>query len=136
MNVDPAEWARDVPVGSDPGTWKQSHPFNWQPDLMNAAPSLANVLRPRGDFAIIGPGGGVDVLRAIANGSRNVTGIEINPLIANTIMRNRCVDYAHHLYQLADVHIHVADGRWCLRSGRDHYDGVQVTVGKTLDSPA
>src|SRR5437763_6433784 len=128
MNVDPSLWDRDVPVGSDPGTWKQSSPFNWKTDLMNAAPSLANVLRPHGDFAIIGPGGGVAVLRAIANGSRNVTGIEINPLIANTIMRNRYADYAHHLYQLADVHIHVADGRSYLRSSRDQYDVVQMTL--------
>ena len=136
MNVDPGLWAKDVPVGSNPGTWKQSSPFNWKTDLMNAAPSLANVLRPRGDFAIIGPGGGVDVLRAIANGSRNVTGIEINPLIANTIMRNRYADYAHHLYQLADVHIHVADGRSYLRSSRDQYDVVQMTLVDTWASTA
>ena len=36
---------------------------------MSAPPALANVLRPHGDYAIIGPGGGVDVLRAVANGS-------------------------------------------------------------------
>ena len=54
---------------------------------MSAASSVANVLRPHGDFAIIGPGGGVDVLRAVANGSPNVTGIEINPIIATDIMR-------------------------------------------------
>src|SRR5207248_5399921 len=136
MNVVPGLWAKDVPVGSNPGAWKQSSPFNWKTDLMNAAPSLANVLRPRGDFAIIGPGGGVDVLRAIANGSRNVTGIEINPLIANTIMRNRYADYAHHLYQLADVHIHVADGRSYLRSSRDQYDVVQMTLVDTWASTA
>src|SRR5437868_1586096 len=136
MNVDPSLWDRNVPVGSDPGTWKQSSPFNWKSDLMNAAPSLANVLRPRGDFAIIGPGGGVDVLRAVANGSRNVTGIEINPLIANTIMRDRYADYAHHLYERSGVHIHVADGRSYLRSSRDHYDVVQMTLVDTWASTA
>src|SRR5436305_661226 len=136
MNVDPAEWARDVPVGSDPGTWKQSAPFNWKTDLMNAAPSLANVLRPRGDFAIIGPGGGVDVLRAVANGSRDVTGIEINPLIANTIMRGSYADYAHHLYERPEVHLHVADGRSYLRSSGDRYDVVQMTLVDTWASTA
>jgi spermidine synthase len=136
MNVDPAQWERDVPVGSDPGTWKQSSPFNWKTDLMNAAPSLANVLRPHGDFAIIGPGGGVDVLRAVANGSRNVTGIEINPLIANTIMRNEYAHYAYHLYQRPDVHIHVADGRSYLRSSPDRYDVVQMTLVDTWASTA
>lgn len=136
MNVDPSLWDRDVPVGADPGTWKQSSPFNWKADLMNAAPSLANVLRPRGDFAIIGPGGGVDVLRAVANGSKNVTGIEINPLIANTIMRNQYADYAHHLYERPGVHIHVADGRSYLRSSFDRYDVVQMTLVDTWASTA
>src|SRR3954452_10862267 len=136
MNVDPAEWARDVPVGSDPGTWKQSAPFNWKTDLMNAAPSLANVLRPRGDFAIIGPGGGVDVLRAVASGSKNVTGIEINPLIANTIMRGQYADYAYHLYERPEVHMHVGDGRSYLRSSPDRYDVVQMTLVDTWASTA
>ena len=136
MNVDPALWDRDVPAGSDPGTWKQASPFNWKSNLMDAAPSLANVLRPRGDFAIIGPGGGVDVLRAVANGSKNVTGIEINPLIANTIMRDRYADYAYHLYERPEVHIHVADGRSYLRSSRDRYDVVQMTLVDTWASTA
>ena len=83
---------------------------------MSAPPALANVLRPHGDFAIIGPGGGVDVLRAVANGSPSVTGIEINPIIATTIMRGRYADYAQHLYDRPDVHIHVTDGRSFLRS--------------------
>jgi len=63
MNCDVAHW----------------HGTEWERDLMSAPPALANVLRPHGDFAIIGPGGGVDVLRAVANGSPSVTGIEINP---------------------------------------------------------
>ena len=36
---------------------------------MSGPPAVANVLRPHGDYAIIGPGGGVDVVRAVANGS-------------------------------------------------------------------
>jgi SAM-dependent methyltransferase len=136
MNVDPGKWDRDLPSGADPSTWQTASPFNWKHDLMNAAPSLANVLRPRGDFAIIGPGGGVDVLRAVANGSQNVTGVEINPLIANTIMRQRYADYAYHLYDRPEVHLHVADGRSYLRSSRDQYDVVQMTLVDTWASTA
>ncbi len=134
MNVDPALWGHDIPVS--PTSGNSSASFNWRSDLMNAAPSLANVLRPHGDFAIIGPGGGVDVLRAVANGSRNVTGIEINPLIASTIMRERYADYAYHLYDRPEVHIHVADGRSYLRSSRDQYDVVQMTLVDTWASTA
>ena len=134
MNVDPALWDHDIPVG--PSSGNSSVSFNWRSDLMNAAPSLANVLRPRGDFAIIGPGGGVDVLRAVASGSRGVTGIEINPLIANTIMRERYAEYAHHLYDRPEVRIHVADGRSYLRSSREQYDVVQMTLVDTWASTA
>src|SRR5579862_8062206 len=105
MNADPAHW----------------HDTQWEGALMSAAPALANVLRPRGEFAIIGPGGGVDVLRAVANGA-NVTGIEINPIIATTIMRGRYADYSQHLYERPDVEIHVTDGRSFLRSTQRRFD--------------
>ena len=97
---------------------------------------VANVLRPRGDYAVIGPGGGIDVLRALASGSTNVTGIEINPIIATTIMRERYADYAHHLYDLPQVHIHVSDGRSWIRSSRDRYDVIQMTLVDTWASTA
>jgi hypothetical protein len=103
---------------------------------MAAPPALANVLRPHGDFAIIGPGGGVDVLRAVANGSTSVTGIEINPIIATTIMRERYADYSQHLYQRPDVHIHVSDGRSFMRAATQHYDVVQMTLVDTWASTA
>jgi spermidine synthase len=115
-------------------------PHDWSPAyrdiLMSAASSVANVLRPNGAFAIIGPGGGVDVLRAVANGSRNVTGIEINPIIANDIMRDRFAAYSYHLYQLPEVHLHVQDGRSFVRNSRDKYDVVQMTLVDTWASTA
>lgn len=108
----------------------------WEKALMSAPPALANVLRPRGEFAIIGPGGGVDVLRAVANGSPSVTGIEINPIIATTIMRGRYADYSQHLYERPDVHIHVTDGRSFLRATSQHFDVVQMTLVDTWASTA
>src|SRR5438045_8496561 len=103
----------------------------WEKNLMSAPPAVVNVLRPHGDFAIIGPGGGVDVLRAVANGSRNVTGIEINPIIANDIMRGSYADYAHHLYEIPEVHMHVSDGRSFVRNSHDQYEVVQMTLVDT-----
>jgi spermidine synthase len=120
MNADLAHWQGTV----------------WEHNLMAAPPALANVLRPHGEFAIIGPGGGVDVLRAVANGSPSVTGIEINPIIATTIMRGRYADYSQHLYQRPDVHIHVTDGRSYLRSTSQHFDVVQMTLVDTWASTA
>ena len=120
-------------MNADVSRW---HDTEWEKDLMSAPPALANVLRPHGEFAIIGPGGGVDVLRAVANGSPSVTGIEINPIIATTIMRERYADYSQHLYQRPDVHIHVTDGRSFLRSTKQQFDVVQMTLVDTWASTA
>ncbi len=120
MNVDPHGWQGTA----------------WQKNLMAAPPALANVLRPRGEFAIIGPGGGVDVLRAVANGSPSVTGIEINPIIANSIMRGRYADYAYHLYERPEVHLQVTDGRSFVRNAKQKFDVVQMTLVDTWASTA
>jgi hypothetical protein len=120
MNVDPHAWQ---------GT-------QWQKDLMASPPALANVLRPHGEYAIIGPGGGVDVLRALANGSPSVTGIEINPIIANAIMRGRYAGYSYHLYQRPEVHMQVTDGRSFVRNVAQQFDVVQMTLVDTWASTA
>ncbi|HMF92566.1 MAG TPA: hypothetical protein VKL40_18125, partial [Candidatus Angelobacter sp.] len=138
MNVDPALWDQDQPSRPTPtGTGLPDESgFNWKKSLMSAAPAVANVLRPHGDFAIIGPGGGVDVLRAVANGSSSATGIEINPIIVNDVMRGQYADYSFRLYDLPQVHIHVQDGRSYIRSSRDRYDVVQMTLVDTWASTA
>jgi hypothetical protein len=120
-------------MNSDPEEWEDS---DWQRDLMSSPPALANVLRPHGAYAIIGPGGGVDVLRAVANGSPSVTGIEINPIIANTVMRSRYADYSYHLYQRPEVHIQIADGRSFLRNARQSFDVIEMTLVDTWASTA
>jgi hypothetical protein len=120
-------------MGVDPHAWQGT---DWQKNLMASPPALANILRPRGEFAIIGPGGGVDVLRALANGSPSVTGIEINPIIANTIMRDRYADYSYHLYQRPEVHLHVTDGRSFIRNAKQNFDVVQMTLVDTWASTA
>jgi hypothetical protein len=118
---------------ADPAIWNDP---KWRGNLMSAAPSTVNVLRPHGDYAIIGPGGGVDVLRALVNGSPSVTAIEINPIIANDIMRGRYADFAYHLYQRPEVHMHVSDGRSFIRNSNDHYDVLQMTLVDTWASTA
>jgi spermidine synthase len=142
VEVDRVGQAKAAVIDADASTYIMNadvsrwHDTDWEGDLMSAPPALANVLRPRGEFAIIGPGGGVDVLRAVASGSPSVTGIEINPIIANTIMRGRYADYSQHLYERPDVHIHVTDGRSFLRSSSQNFDVVQMTLVDTWASTA
>jgi spermidine synthase len=142
VEVDRQGQAKAIVIDADANTYIMNcdiahwHDSAWERDLMSAPPALANVLRPRGEFAIIGPGGGVDVLRAVANGSPSVTGIEINPIIADTIMRGRYADYSLHLYDRPEVHIHVTDGRSYLRSSSQQFDVVQMTLVDTWASTA
>lgn len=120
-------------MSADLEHWQGSE---WQGKLMEAPPAVVNALRPHGAYAIIGPGGGVDVLRAVANGSPSVTGIEINPIIATTIMRDRYADYARHLYERPEVQMHVGDGRSFIRNATERYDVVQMTLVDTWASTA
>jgi len=142
VEVDNQGGAKAVVIDADASTYimnadlHQWHDSVWEKNLMSAPPALANVLRPHGEFAIIGPGGGVDVLRAVANGSPSVTGIEINPIIANTVMRGAYADYSYHLYQRPDVHIHVTDGRSFVRNSKEKYDVIQMTLVDTWASTA
>jgi spermidine synthase len=142
VEVDRQGQAKAIVIDADASTYIMNADLtkwqgtDWEKNLMAAPPALANVLRPHGDFAIIGPGGGVDVLRAVANGSTSVTGIEINPIIATTIMRDRYADYSQHLYDRPDVHIQVTDGRSFLRASPEHFDVVQMTLVDTWASTA
>jgi spermidine synthase len=142
VEVDRQGQAKVIVIDADASTYIMNadvarwHDSEWEDDLMSAPPALANVLRPHGAYAIIGPGGGVDVLRAVANGSPRVTGIEINPIIATTIMRGRYADYSQRLYERPDVHIQVTDGRSFLRSTPEHFDVVQMTLVDTWASTA
>ena len=142
VEVDRQGYAKAIVIDADASTyimnadlrkWRGSE---WEKNLMASPPALANVLRPHGTYAIIGPGGGVDVLRALANGSPDITGIEINPIIANTIMRGRYADYSYHLYEQPQVHIHVTDGRSFVRNAKQQFDVVQMTLVDTWASTA
>jgi len=142
VEVDRQDQAKTVVIDADASTYimnvepEHVQGTPWEQILLSRPPALANVLRPRGDYAIIGPGGGIDVLSALAGGSPSVTGIEINPIIADTIMRGRYATYSKHLYQRPDVHMHVTDGRSYLRSTEQQFDVVQMTLVDTWASTA
>jgi hypothetical protein len=141
VEVDKAGPAKNIVIDADASTFLMGvDPANWPEEDKHAqlsqAPGVVNALRPKGAYAIIGPGGGVDVLRAVGSGSPSVTGIEINPIIANDIMRGRYADYSHHLYSLPQVHMNVSDGRSFIRSSPDRYDVIQMTLVDTWASTA
>lgn len=99
-------------------------------------PGYVYRLRPAAKTLILGPGGGWDVARALASGSKDVTGVEINPIIANTIMRNRYRDVSRGLYLRPDVRIAVEDGRSYVRRSQEKYQVIQATLVDTWASTA
>ena len=105
-------------------------------ELLEQGPALPYALRPGAKTLIIGPGGGWDVARALASGSRDITGVEINPIIATTIMRQRFADRSQGIYLRPDVHIHVEDGRSFVRRSREKYQVLQATLVDTWASTA
>ena len=105
-------------------------------DLLAQGPALPYAVRPGARTLIIGPGGGWDVSRALASGSRDITAVEINPIIATTIMREQFPQLSRNLYKRPDVHIHVEDGRSFVRRSADKYQVLQATLVDTWASTA
>ncbi len=99
-------------------------------------PGLAYVLRPGAKTLVIGPGGGWDVLRSLASGSRDITGVEINPIIATTIMREKFPHLSFNLYRRPEVHITIEDGRSFVRRSKTQYDVIQATLVDTWAATA
>jgi hypothetical protein len=105
-------------------------------DLLYQGPGLVYALRPAARTLIIGAGGGWDLARALASGSRNITAVEINPIIATTIMRERFPDLSRRLYFRPEVRLDVEDGRSFARRSAEKYDVIQMTLVDTWASTA
>ncbi len=105
-------------------------------DLFFQGPGFPYQVRPGAKTLIIGPGGGWDVARALASGSKDVTGVEINPIIASTIMRKQFPHYSRGLYSRPEVRIVIEDGRSFVRRSPEKYQVLQATLVDTWASTA
>ncbi|MEO5923725.1 MAG: hypothetical protein ABIR70_07875 [Bryobacteraceae bacterium] len=104
--------------------------------LLNRGPGLPYLLRPAAKTVILGAGGGYDLARALASGSKDVTGVEINPIIAKTIMRGTMRKESFGIYERPEVRIFVEDGRSFIRSSQEKYEVLQATLVDTGASTA
>ncbi len=105
-------------------------------NLLTQGPGFAYEIRPGAKAMIIGPGGGWDITRALASGSKDITAVEINPIIATDVMRKRLPELSNRLYFRPEVHIHVEDGRSFVRRSTDKYQVIQATLVDTWASTA
>ena len=102
----------------------------------HGGPGFPYYLRPGAKTLEIGAGGGYDVARALAAGSRDITAVEINPIIATKIMRERFAAESHRLYFRPEVHVVVEDGRSFVRRSTEKYQVLQATLVDTWASTA
>jgi hypothetical protein len=118
--------------------------FDWQRglskeerfQLLHEGPGFPYVLRPAAKTLVIGAGGGYDVARALAGGSRDITAVEINPIIADTIMRDKFAADSHRIYSLPGVRVEKEDGRSFVRRSSEKYQVIQATLVDTWASTA
>jgi spermidine synthase len=85
---------------------------------------------------VIGPGGGRDLVSALVFGARQVDGVEINPIIADDVMRNRFREYSGGIYTHPRVRIVIDDGRSFIRRTPDRYDIIQASLVDTWAATA
>jgi hypothetical protein len=136
----PGEWASIV-IDADAATGVARFDLDHltaadKEKLLSEGAGFPYVLRPGAKTLVIGPGGGWDVSRAIGSGSKDVTAVEINPIIANTIMRERFPDLSNRLYFRPEVRLFVEDGRSFVRRSQEKYQVLQATLVDTWASTA
>ena len=105
-------------------------------ELLEQGPGLPYAVRPGAKALIIGPGGGWDLARALASGSKDITAVEINPIIATTIMRERFAGLSRGIYLRPEVRVFVEDGRSFVRRSSERYQVIQATLVDTWASTA
>ncbi len=131
----------NIVIDADAATGIYTRNHDTMPDderlrLLNGGPGLPYKLKPGAKTLIIGPGGGWDVSRALASGSKDITGVEINPIIATTVMRERFANLSHGLYRRPEIRIQVEDGRSFVRRSEEKYQVIQATLVDTWASTA
>jgi SAM-dependent methyltransferase len=94
--------------------------------------SLAYSIRNRGRAAVIGVGGGRDILAAYLFGFRDVTGIELNSIFIN-LLTGPFREFSR-LAELPGVHFEIDDARSWFASGADSRPGFDLVQMSMVDT--
>ena len=120
--------------------------------ILHVAPDLSNVQYLRYELTalayqlkeahpgftslVIGPGGGRDLVSALVFGAGHVDGVEINPIIANDVMRGQFSEFSGGIYSHPKVSIAIDDGRSFVRRAPGRYDVIQASLVDTWAATA
>ncbi|HSD66179.1 MAG TPA: hypothetical protein VLF95_05735, partial [Vicinamibacteria bacterium] len=106
-------------------------------DLADRTEGLAYHLGGREKVLVIGPGGGLDVILARLHGARDVTAVEVNPLVARDVVGSEPFrTFSGRLYEQPGVRLLVDEGRSFLRRSGESYDLIAATMVDTWAATA
>lgn len=98
---------------------------------------LVHFLKPEGKVLIIGPGGGNDVVLARAFGHESIVGVEVNPMIAEEVMKSEpFLSYSGRTYLQPGVQVVVDEGRSFIRGSSIRYEVIQANMVDTWAATA
>jgi SAM-dependent methyltransferase len=100
-------------------------------DVINSA----YLVQPPEDVAVVGVGGGRDVLSALYFGAKHIHGIEINPAIFE-VLTDKFADFSGHLDRRPGVSLVNAEARSYINHSSDRYDLVQISLIDTWAATA
>jgi SAM-dependent methyltransferase len=100
-------------------------------DVINAA----YLMQKPAAVAVVGVGGGRDVLSALFFGATHICGIEINPAIFE-VLTDKFADFSGHLDRQPGVSLVNAEARSYINHSPDRYDLVQISLIDTWAATA
>jgi spermidine synthase len=100
-------------------------------DVVNAA----YLVQPPADVAVVGVGGGRDILSGLLFGAKHIRGIEINPAIFE-VLTDKFADFSGHLDRVPGVSLVNAEARSYINHSSDRYDLVQISLIDTWAATA
>lgn len=100
-------------------------------DVINAA----YLVQPLTDVAVVGVGGGRDILSALYFGAKRIHGIEINPAIFE-VLTDKFAEFSGHLDRQPGVSLVNAEARSYINHSSDRYDLVQISLIDTWAATA
>lgn len=102
------------------------------PGFLDSLPtSLPYRLRPAARVLILEPGGGLDVLVALAGGARSVTAVEKNPLLAD-LLRSPLLSRAGGAYADPRVRLVVSTPRRYLAGADERFDLIVLSLSENF----
>ena len=84
---------------------------------------------------VIGVGGGIDMMNAIKQGARHVTGAELQPETVY-LLKERLRDFTGGFYDRPDVRLVASEGRHFIKKSDERYDLIQITAVDTFAAQA